>query len=379
MSQDNQNIPWGLYIHVPFCASKCRYCAFYSLPSPSSDLVEKYVSALAREMELYRDCGPFDTVYLGGGTPSVLNTAHIDLIIQSARKYFFIQPESEITIEANPADMNPQFARELIASGFNRLNLGVQSSDEDILKFLGRRHSSADAAASIKSARGAGFRNLGLDLIYGIPGQTEKQWRNTLDQACVFRPEHLSCYELTLEPGTPLAEEFRDRQFRAEDETFSFLESTSAALAEDGYVHYEVSNFSLPGWESRHNSKYWDHTPYLGLGPSAHSFRGRRRWWNLSSVEEYTAALQSGKSPVEAGEDLKDEQMGEEFLFLGLRTARGVALSELQHYGLDLVNTKTAILDACINSGLLRIDNDRISPTVKGMAVADALAKAFLS
>ncbi|MDD5531606.1 MAG: radical SAM protein, partial [Syntrophales bacterium] len=153
MSQDNQNIPWGLYIHVPFCASKCRYCAFYSLPSPSSDLVEKYVSALAREMELYRDCGPFDTVYLGGGTPSVLNTAHIDLIIQSARKYFFIQPESEITIEANPADMNPQFARELIASGFNRLNLGVQSSDEDILKFLGRRHSSADAAASIKSAR----------------------------------------------------------------------------------------------------------------------------------------------------------------------------------------------------------------------------------
>ncbi|MDD2670774.1 MAG: radical SAM family heme chaperone HemW [Syntrophales bacterium] len=379
MSQDNQNRPWGLYIHVPFCASKCRYCAFYSLPSPSSDLVEKFVSALACEMELYRDCGPFDTVYLGGGTPSVLDTEQIYLILNSVRRNFRIEPGAEITVEANPADISPQYAAELLRSGINRLNLGVQSFDSEVLKFLGRRHSPGDALASIKCVRAAGFRNIGLDLIYSIPRQSTDQWLRILEQAVLIRPEHLSCYELTLEPGTPLAEEFRDGQFRTDDETFSVLETTSAALAENGYVHYEVSNFSLPGMESRHNSKYWDHTPYLGLGPSAHSFRGRRRWWNLSSVEEYTAALQSGKSPVEAGEDLKDEQMGEEFLFLGLRTARGVSLSELQHYGLDLVNTKTAILDACINSGLLRIDNDRISPTVKGMAVADALAKAFLA
>jgi oxygen-independent coproporphyrinogen-3 oxidase len=384
MSQEKQNKLWGLYIHIPFCVSKCRYCAFYSIPSPSPDLAGRFISALAREMEFYRDCGPFDTVYLGGGTPSVLKTAQIESILRFVRRNFRIGPGAEITVEANPADVDLRYAAALLGMGVNRLNLGVQSFAADVLQYLGRRHSPREAVASVEAAREAGFRNLGLDLIYSIPGQKWEQWRNTLTHAVSFRPEHLSCYELTLEPGTPLAEEFRRlprrrARCREEDETGAFLENTSAALEEQGYIHYEVSNFSLPGRESRHNRKYWDHTPYLGLGPAAHSFHGRRRWWNMSSVEGYAAAILAGSRPVEGGEELTDEQMGMETLFLGLRTSRGVAAADLAEYGLDLPANKNNVLAACRRDGLVFLEDGRIRPTPKGMAVADALARDLLS
>jgi oxygen-independent coproporphyrinogen-3 oxidase len=256
--------------------------------------------------------------------------------------------------------------------------MGVQSFDQKILDFLGRRHSLDQAISAIESARLAGFQNLGFDLIYGIPGQNLASWRETVEQALTFLPEHLSCYQLTLEEKTALGQRYRKGEFQLpeEDLQYDFFMKTSEWLEGAGYLHYEVSNFagSLP-LASRHNQKYWNHTPYLGFGPAAHSFKDGERWWNHASLDRYLAEIEKGKLPVEKKENLTIEQLRLEALFLGLRTKRGISLQDfILQYHSDLLFEKKEVIGHLERQGFLSIQEGHLVPTRAGLAVADSLA-----
>ena len=276
----------GLYVHIPFCLSKCPYCDFYS--STSLSALPRFLDALFQEMSTYRGrFNPFDTVYVGGGTPSLLGSQQLENLLIKIRDTFDLISNAEITVETNPADLNQPYLESLREIGINRINIGVQSFDQETLRFLGRRHSLKQAVSAIEASRNAGFHNMGLDLIYGIPGQTIDSWLDTLKQAVASSPEHLSCYQLTLEPRTPLGKRLNAGEFSipGEELQVEFFMKTSQFLEDAGYIHYEVSNFAKGiEFASRHNQKYWDHSPYLGLGPAAHSFRDNRRWWNHRSI-----------------------------------------------------------------------------------------------
>src|SRR4030042_3219101 len=305
----------GLYIHIPFCLSKCHYCDFYSLTSISA--IPAFLEALFKEMEMYCNrFNPFDTVYIGGGTPSALSPQQMEDILMSVQKNFdrISNPEitPEITVETNPADLDRSFLQSMREIGINRINIGVQSFDEKVLDFLGRRHSAKQGISAIEASRKAGFCNIGLDLIYGVPAQDIESWLDTLKQAVVFSPEHISCYQLTFEAKTPLGIRYQTGEFPipGEELQYKFFTKTSEFLEEAGYIHYEVSNFAR-GKEhtSRHNQKYWDHSPFLGLGPAAHSFHGHQRWWNHHSLDQYLVAIDTGDLPVEETETLTIEQL----------------------------------------------------------------------
>jgi oxygen-independent coproporphyrinogen-3 oxidase len=369
----------GLYLHIPFCRTKCSYCSFYSQTDVS--LIPDFIEALGKEMEMAGGAfsSSFDTVYIGGGTPSLLSPRQIEKILAEIEKSFCLSRETEFTLEANPGDLDLPFLRSLKNLGINRLNLGVQSFDAQTLNFLGRRHTVEEAIHSVDAAREAGFDHMGLDLIYGVPGQSLGLWRDTLSRAVAFSPEHLSCYQLTLEDDTPLAESCRRGDFfpRGEDELFQFFLTTSETLENSGFIHYEVSNFARgPEYASRHNQKYWDHTPYLGLGPSAHSFSGSARWWNTRSLNDYLKALQSGTLPIEGKEILTREQLRMEAWFLALRTRKGVHIGEFSaRYGEDFLSSNSLILRTMQEQGHLLLEDGHLRPTRTGLALADSLAR----
>ena len=384
----------GLYIHVPFCLSKCGYCSFYSVASP--ELIPEFVKAVSREMAFYKESfQSFDTIYLGGGTPSLLSTKQLNNLLAAARRHFHLdEPKSnhplrhtgegrypeniEITMEVNPGDGSRAYFQDLKDTGVNRLNIGVQSFDDRLLKFLGRRHSQTEALAAIDDARNAGFDNIGIDLIYGVYGQGMKTWKETLSKALSFLPEHLSCYQLSLDEKTPLYEQYgkESLQLPAENEALDFFMITSKILADAGYIHYEVSNFArTDSLKSRHNMKYWRHAPYLGLGPAAHSFLGSRRWWNKADVKTYLNAVDEGKKPVDKSETLSMQQLALESLFLCMRTQDGIHLQQYKNrFGADLVVDKQQVLDELMKNGLLELKDGCLKPTLDGMAVADSLA-----
>jgi oxygen-independent coproporphyrinogen-3 oxidase len=367
----------GLYIHIPFCLSKCHYCDFYSLTSISA--VPGFLDALFKEMEMYRNqFNPFDTVYIGGGTPSLLSPEQLESILRSVQKTFHLIANLEITIETNPADLDQSFLELMREIGINRINIGLQSFDEKILNFLGRRHSIKQAISAIEASRKAGFHNIGLDLIYGVPAQNIDSWLDTLKQAVAFSPEHISCYQLTLESKTPLGMRHQAGEFSlpGEELQYEFFMKTSEFLEDAGYIHYEVSNFALgTEYTSRHNQKYWDHSPYLGLGPSAHSFQSNRRWWNYRSLDRYLAAINAGNLPIEETEILTMEQLRLEALYLGLRTKKGVSLQDFENrYDYDLFTEKKEILNKLEEEGLISIKDGHMYPTQTGLAVADSLS-----
>jgi oxygen-independent coproporphyrinogen-3 oxidase len=377
----------GLYVHIPFCKTKCPYCDFYSVTNPS--LISSFLAALDAEARLYRDQFPvFDSLFIGGGTPSWLGEAQIAGLMKALRGNFILTPDSEITIEANPDDITIEKLRLFRELGINRLSLGVQSFDEGELRFLGRRHTAGQTAAAIDLIRAAGFTNLGLDLMYGLPGQSPDAWLKTLETALNFAPEHLSCYQLTIMAGetpalrTPMARRAARGELSLPDEEsqreFFFL--TANFLAARGYLHYEIANFARQGPQAgslchhccRHNLKYWTRTPYLGLGPAAHSFLAGRRWWNFSSVDDYCSSLNAGKAPVAGAETLTPAQIRLETLALGFRTREGVSLATLrEHPGAD------ARVAALARAGLVRVDRGRVTPTLEGLVVADRLPLEF--
>ena len=367
----------GLYIHIPFCLSKCGYCSFYSIKS--FDLIPEYIAALKKEIKYYRNIfSSFDTIYIGGGTPSLLSAVQIDDIISTINKYFDIDRQAEITVEVNPGDVSFDYFKALRKSGINRLNIGIQSFDDNILRLLGRRHSSLEAIAAIEAARTAGFDNLGIDLIYGIHGQGIKSWINTLQKAVSFAPEHISCYQLSLDDKTPLYKKYSSEGWQLPDEKteLKLFLTTAEELENAGYIQYEVSNFArLDKFKSRHNQKYWQHTPYLGLGPAANSFLDNKRWWNKAAVKTYLDEIALGKTPVEETEILSSEQMQLEALFLGLRTKAGIDLKRFKaKYGVDLLADKRTIIDALIKNKLVELNKGFLRPTRAGMAIADSLA-----
>jgi oxygen-independent coproporphyrinogen-3 oxidase len=367
----------GIYIHIPFCIQKCDYCGFTSVTDRT--LIPDFLMALHEETAGYRATWErFDTLYIGGGTPSVLNAADLERLIDDIRATFTITPDVEISVEINPGDAQGELLRQLRLMGVNRLNIGIQSLDDASLAFLGRRHTARQAAESLHLARKAGFANIGIDLIYGIPGQSMSRWHETLAEALSLRPDHIACYQLTAEAGTPLADRCRKGEVVLPGDTIQadYFLQTSHTLEESGYVHYEVSNFArTTETESRHNKKYWGHTPYLGLGPAAHSFDGSRRWWNIGSVAAYIHEIAAGRSPVSASELLTVEQMRLEALFLGFRTGRGVHLADYKsRFGQDLIREKESILKLLRREGLVEIRDGFLRPTRAGMAVADSLA-----
>jgi putative oxygen-independent coproporphyrinogen III oxidase len=373
----NHPTPSGLYVHIPFCKSKCSYCDFYSITD--AGLVESYLAALDAEARLYRDqFGAFDSLFLGGGTPSWLGEAHLAALMNILRRHFTFAPDTEFTLEANPDDITAEKLAAWRDLGLNRLSLGVQSFDEAELRFLGRRHTARQTQAALALIRAAGFTNLGLDLIYGLPGQSLDAWTHTLKTALGFAPEHLSCYQLTLAPDTPMGRLAAAGRLTLPDEETQrqFFLSTAEFLTARGYLHYEVANFARQGppagglchYCCRHNLKYWTRTPYLGLGPGAHSFLAERRWWNFPSVKDYCASLDAGRLPLAGSETLTPAQTRLETLALGFRTREGVSLTTLR----ELPGSGAALAELT-EAGLVRVERGRVMATDRGLVVADRL------
>jgi oxygen-independent coproporphyrinogen-3 oxidase len=362
----------GLYVHVPFCARKCAYCAFYSLTTQEAS--GRWLDALVREASMPTgfETRDFDTLHVGGGTPSTLSDGQLDRLVGSLSP-LRLSPDAERSIEVNPGDMGPARLRHFRELGFNRLSVGVQSFHDDSLEFLGRRHSGFDARETLEAARNAGFENLNVDLIYGLPGRGARAWRREVEEALRFEPTHLSTYELSVEKGTPLFARKRELSFQIGSDALNrdlFL-VTHELLGERGWVHYEVSNHArTERHRSGHNLKYWTHAPYLGLGPAAHSFDGHaRRWWNPRSLDAYLDRLEAGRRATEDAEDLDGEALRLERLALGFRIREGVALADLRG--------DPGALEETIEAGLLRIEQGRVLPTAMGMLHADGLARRF--
>ena len=369
LSRD-MSIP-GLYVHIPFCRSKCPYCGFFSVTA--TDLIPRWLDALEKEIILYEGrFNRFDSLYLGGGTPTILDTGALAGLVDRLFFYFDFCPDSEMTIEANPCDLTKEKIRALKSMGFNRVSLGIQSLDDDVLIFLGRKHTARQAENAFRALRYVGFENISVDLIYGIPGQSKDRWMKTLNRAVALQPEHLSCYQLTMEKKTlfwAMMKKGRFRPLGEEEEKACFL-LNSEFLERNGYLHYEISSFARDrAWFSRHNRKYWAHTPYLGLGPSAHSFHPPLRWWNVRSVRRYIDMLAEGRSSVEGSENLSAEQLTFETVFLGLRTTDGFSQDVLAHD-----HRMGEALSRLKSSGFVTVDNGRVIPTRKGFLVADSLA-----
>ncbi len=370
----------AIYVHVPFCVKKCAYCDFYSIADLS--LVRGVMAALQREISLRRDrSAVVDTIYFGGGTPSLLSPGRVREILGGIDENFTVAEGCEITLEANPGTVNADYFDGIRDAGVNRLNIGVQSFDDDRLGFMGRIHSAAAARKALHQARGAGFDNLGLDLIYGLPGDTEGAWVKDLESALAFQPEHLSCYMLTYEPGTPMHRLVDQGAITALDDgsVAGLFKLTSTFLEGQGYLHYEISNFAAgPAYRSRHNQKYWYHVPYLGFGPSAHSYENGVRSSNHGDVHRYTADLGAGRLPVAETETLTTDQILMEMIMLGLRTARGVDLQRfdaLSNQGF-MAMFDTVVTD-CERNDWARVVDHRFFLTLDGRLFLDSIVAAF--
>jgi len=367
----------GVYVHVPFCRSKCRYCDFSS-HVPAAGEMDRYANALATEIELRAIPRPVATVYFGGGTPSFFGADRLCAALARIGDAFSLSPDCEITIEANPSDVTAEWLAAIRAAGVNRLSLGIQSLRDEELRFLGRRHGVAEAVGAVRRAREAGFDNLSVDLIAGLPGDTAESVANSLkDAVAKLAPEHVSCYQLTVAGGTPLAEAVKRGEVRMPDADAQadILIAVHETLGRLGYAGYEVSNFARAAeYRSRHNSATWRGEDYIGLGPAAHSFLNPVRSWNTSNTDDYCAALEQGTLPVGGEERLTSTQHAWEIILLGLRTTDGVSLEKLLALGFDLPAEKEAELCQAFSSGLIRRSTDRVVPTLRGMALADRLA-----
>lgn len=379
----------ALYIHIPFCIKRCSYCDFFSeLYRP--EFAEQFTRALIAEMALYEKHSVFaeseiGTIYFGGGTPSVLPFQSIDTILQQIRDLFCVKNDCEITVEINPETVDQGYLQSLRAIGVNRLSIGTQSFSDAELKILGRIHDAEQAKKSIGWARGAGFDNLSLDLIFAIPGQHLHHWEQNLEQAIAFSPEHLSLYCLTVEKGTLLHKQVSSGQLRkADDETerAMYLKSVEM-LKSSGYRHYEISNFAKPGLECRHNSKYWDGSPYLGLGPSAHSYWPAFRQWNIADVPKYVSLVLEGKRPVHDFEELTSDQQIFEFIMLSFRTAEGVEVREFEErFGLRFEEKYKSTIKELHDASeipLIRFSNNHFSLTTEGFVLYDEICSRFVS
>ncbi len=367
----------GIYVHVPFCLKKCPYCDFYSVTD--TNLMPDFLEALVREAAMVpKPVDPADTIYIGGGTPSLLEEDQLRTVLDSLYREFDIKEDAEVTLEANPGTVGRDKLEGCRRAGVNRLNIGVQSFSDRFLKFLGRIHSARQSEQALESAAEAGFKNIGLDLIYAVPGQTLRDLEEDLDRALEFSPAHLSCYMLSFPRRTPIARQLEQKAFEPLPEELCrdmFL-LVHDRLVSRGWTHYEISNFcSIPALRSRHNMKYWSFEPYTGLGPAAHSYSRPERWWNVASVEEYTEALKAGRLPAAGQEKLSPEQEMIEEIYLGLRCDLGIAWESFnKRFNADFYSLFGSVLPGLEKSGYIRLSDGRWVLTRTGMLYADSIA-----
>lgn len=374
----------GIYLHIPFCRSRCSYCDFatdiYDRP-----LAERYVDALVEEINTWRAVAEpreVDTIYFGGGTPSLLTPAQTERILAIVHARFMVRAAAEVTMEMNPGTVTAQSLRELRRLGVNRASFGAQTFDDRELRRLGRSHTADDAKHTFAELREANFDNINLDLIAGLPGQTQAAWARNIDIALALRPEHLSLYLLEVHEGTPLAAQIRRgvQPAPSDDAAAEMYEFMLRRVAGAGYEHYEISNFCLPGSASRHNTKYWTGAPVYGFGCSAHSFDGAHtRWSNERDAARYAALVEQGQSPVVEKINLSTEESRAESLFLGLRLMRGIDLhAHRARFGVDPCTLYASDLHRLSDAGLVEITDDTLKLTRSGALLSNEVFAAFL-
>jgi oxygen-independent coproporphyrinogen-3 oxidase len=358
--------PRHLYIHVPFCARRCSYCDF-SIAVRASTPVEEYTSALRTELELGALTGSaLDTIYLGGGTPSRLGGLGVAEVLSSVRNHASIAPGAEITIEANPDDVNDLAVAKWVGAGVNRVSLGAQSFDDSVLEWMHRTHDAGQIGQAVKALRRGGISNVSLDLIFALPASLNRSWERDLTLALDLEPQHVSLYGLTVEAHTPIAR-WADRGVVVEGTEAQYEEEfllANESMTRAGFEHYEVSNFALPGKASRHNSAYWNGAPYVGIGPSSHSFDGAVRRWNVSAYSEWVRRLAAGRPVIGGEEILTDQNRDAEEVYLGLRTHNGLEINSLE---LDTVGR-------WVDAGWGELESNRLRLTPTGWLRLDSLA-----
>ena len=371
----------GIYIHIPFCKQRCSYCAFYS--TTLYNIREQYVDALCREITLRKDYAggaSIETIYFGGGTPSTLTMEQLQKICGTIYSTHSVSPTAEVTIECNPDDLTPDFLAQLKQLPFNRISMGVQSFNDTQLKRLGRRHNAQKAREAVHNAREAGYNNISIDLIFALPGSTITEWEHDLDSAIALHPNHLSAYNLTYEEGTPLHRALERGDFAelSEEENIKQFQMLITKMKEAGYRHYEISNFALPGCESRHNSSYWNDTPYIGCGAAAHSYNGTSRQWNIADIQEYIKGIEEGNPNFEI-EQLTEEERYNDTILTRLRTAKGIPLEWMKEkFSARLNSYMRHVADKEIALGNLKEVDGHLSLTEKGIFISDAVIRELI-
>jgi oxygen-independent coproporphyrinogen III oxidase len=367
----------GLYVHIPFCGRKCLYCDFYS-KVPRTGEIEAFLNALGVEARLRNEgeYGPFvyDSVFLGGGTPSLLSAVQIKSLFKHIRSHNQISPSAEITIECNPSSIQIELLKAYKELGINRISLGVQTFNDTHLEMLGRLHDSAEAKASFKEIKLAGFENISIDLIYGLPDQTIEEWRSDLAQTIGLGPTHISAYNLIIEPGTLFGKLYSQGKLElpSEDIQSEMYEALNNDLGVAGFGRYELSNFARPGFECQHNLKYWHLKPYLGLGPSAVSFDGETRIRNEANLDLYLKAAYDKEPPPHEDETLEPEKLREEAIMMGLRLTEGLSCTELrERFGYDILSDKADAIKSLTDNGYLLLEDDHLKLAPKALFISD--------
>jgi oxygen-independent coproporphyrinogen III oxidase len=370
----------GIYFHIPFCKQACHYCDFHF--STSLTRQDDMIAAMRDELVLRKEYllqRPIETIYFGGGTPSILSTVHLESLFQTLDKHYPISPGAEITLEANPDDLTREKLEYWKKLGINRLSIGVQTFQDSLLMQLNRAHQAHQAIDAIGLARDSGFRNVSLDLIYALPGSTTAHLETDIQQALELAPQHISIYGLTIEEKTAFGQWFRKGKLKtvSEKEEVSQFELLMDQLPRAGYEQYEISNFAKEGFQARHNSNYWKGEWYLGIGPSAHSFQETSRQFNIPNNAQYVASLKEGKIPATV-EQLSSTNQINEYLFTRLRTKWGIDLSELKsRWGYDLAFEQSESLNLYLKDSYLHQQGSIITLTRKGKLVADEIASDF--
>lgn len=372
----------ALYVHIPFCDHKCIYCDFYSIIT--SDNIDSFLTSLKKEIAYfatkYSADRNFSSVFFGGGTPSLMKADYIKEIIFELHSKFNIIPGAEITLETNPGTVDLNKLIEFKDSGINRISIGIQSFDEAELKFLTRIHDKETAIQTVYNAVNAGFENISLDLIFNLPGQTKEKWKLNLNTAVSLPIKHISAYSLILEKGTILNKMVLDGKVTIQDEDYDadLYETTIKHLTDSGFIQYEVSNFTKPGYECIHNKAYWEHREYLGFGTSSHSFTNGKRWWNFSSLKKYISEIEKNENAVMNEEVLTEKQIHDEFVMLALRS-KGIIINEyLSQFNSDWINKNYDYFEVLKNQSFLKMDSSSIILTPKGYSVCDEILKNIL-
>lgn len=363
----------GIYIHIPFCKSRCIYCGFYS--TTLLDLRKKYINAVCREMELRKNYirEPFSTIYLGGGTPSLLDEAELTKLFLYINNVYDVDRNAEITMECNPDDITPEFTNMLSRLPINRVSMGAQTFADSRLRLLYRRHSSDEVKHAVKLLREAGIKNISIDLMFGFPDESLSQWKKDISAALALNVEHISAYSLMYEEDTPLWKMLDTGKVKEIDEELSLtmFKELVCQLTDAGYEHYEISNFARPGYRSRHNSSYWHQVPYIGLGAAAHSFDLNSRQWNVADLKLYIEEINNGIIPMER-EELDNDTTFNDIITTALRTSDGIDLNAMEtRLGKRYRNTLISAAGKHIEQGLLEIRHDRLRLTAEGIFISD--------